>query len=185
MYLDPVLSTREMSHQDRHKRDLEQALGSDRSSEMLQREVFGDPSTLRQQGYMSDPHQSAREDEAARIMAQSLGIPLPGIQPSTTTTSYYPGYEWWHPSVTGGQQHIPYPQPPEQTPTRSYQASPQPSQMGTIQSHPQSQFTFGDQQLSSEFAQGASGSHTSHSGMGYGRFSGPGGAGSGSHPHPR
>ncbi|KAK7695174.1 hypothetical protein QCA50_002364 [Cerrena zonata] len=185
VYLDPVLSTGEVNRPDRHKRDIDQALGTDRPSEMLQREVFGDPSVLRHQPYIPDSHQS-RDDEAARIMAHSLGIPLPGIQPST---SYYPGYEWWHPSVMGGQQHLPYTQHAEHPPTRSYQPSPQPTQLGSIQGHaPQGPFTFDNQQLSSEFVQGASGSQTNQPGMGYGRYSGSGGAGpshSHTHPHPQ
>ncbi|CAL1694956.1 unnamed protein product [Somion occarium] len=162
VYLDPILASSDINQSERPKRDIDQALSEERTSELLQRSVFGDPQTMRHPSYSAQAEQ--RDDEGARMMAHTLGIPLPGVQPST---SYYPGYEWWPPSVMGGQQYMSY----GPASARYSQPSPQPPQMSSMHA-PQGPFTFDNDQLSSEFLQGSS--STSSPRMGYGQYGGPG-----------
>lgn len=71
---------------DRQKRAADDAFG-ERSSDVLQREAFGD--VLQRE---RAPQNSGIQEISTRMMAHMLGLDIPGIEPST---SYYPGYEWW------------------------------------------------------------------------------------------
>ncbi|KAG1871132.1 fungal-specific transcription factor domain-containing protein [Suillus tomentosus] len=71
---------------DRQKRAADDAFG-ERSSDVLQREAFGD---VLQREHV--PQNSGIQEISTRMMAHMLGLDIPGIEPST---SYYPGYEWW------------------------------------------------------------------------------------------
>lgn len=64
---------------DRRKRPAEDAFGLDKASDVLSQDIFG-------------PDQVDFQDMSTRIMAQMLGLDMPGMEPST---SYLPGYEWW------------------------------------------------------------------------------------------
>ncbi|KAG0702716.1 fungal-specific transcription factor domain-containing protein [Suillus ampliporus] len=71
---------------DRQKRAADDAFG-ERSSDVLQREAFGDIIPRERA-----PQDSGIQEISTRMMAHMLGLDIPGIEPST---SYYPGYEWW------------------------------------------------------------------------------------------
>lgn len=73
---------------DRRKRHAEDAFGLDKTSDLLSHNVFGPGSPDKE----SSPDQVGIPDMNTRIMAQMLGLDIPGIEPST---SYLPGYEWW------------------------------------------------------------------------------------------
>jgi hypothetical protein len=85
---------------DRLKRPAEDTpAANDRTSEILQREVFNN------NGYEKPAPPAIGVPAGAedtRIMARMLGLEIPGVQAST---SYFPGYEYW-PS-------IPMPPPPQ------------------------------------------------------------------------
>ncbi|KAF9074901.1 fungal-specific transcription factor domain-containing protein [Rhodocollybia butyracea] len=72
----------------RTKRQVDEAFGTEKTSDYSQRELFP---TASQQPPI---HQSEAgvADLSQQIMAHMLGLDVPGVEPST---SYYPGYEWW------------------------------------------------------------------------------------------
>lgn len=87
---------------DRQKRGADDAFGGEKSSDFLQREVFGDSGS---KGPMTST--AGIHDISTRMMAHMLGLDIPGIEPST---SYYPGYEWW-PRATNAVHEPGYEQP--------------------------------------------------------------------------
>ncbi|KAI9570337.1 fungal-specific transcription factor domain-containing protein [Boletus coccyginus] len=87
---------------DRQKRGADDAFGGEKSSDFLQREVFGDSGS---KGPMTST--AGIHDISTRMMAHMLGLDIPGIEPST---SYYPGYEWW-PRATNAAYAPGYQQP--------------------------------------------------------------------------
>lgn len=60
--------------------------GGEKSSDFLQRKAFGENVEPERQGSSEAP------DSSKRIMANMLGLDVPGVEPST---SFFPGYEWW------------------------------------------------------------------------------------------
>ena len=70
---------------DRRKRHAEDAFGLDKTSDLLSQNIFRPKSPEKE----SSP---GFQDMSTQIMAQMLGLDIPGIEPST---SYLPGYEWW------------------------------------------------------------------------------------------
>lgn len=61
----------------------------------------------------ASPGSPGVQDMSNRLLAQMLGLDIPGIEPST---SYYPGYEWWPRSTqdtTGMLQPPPIPTSPQ------------------------------------------------------------------------
>lgn len=72
---------------DRQKRGADDAFGRERSADVLQREVFGDSGSKERM-----TPTAGIQDISTRMMAHMLGLDIPGIE---TSTSYYPGYEWW------------------------------------------------------------------------------------------
>ncbi|KAL0951642.1 hypothetical protein HGRIS_008322 [Hohenbuehelia grisea] len=87
----------------RHKRDAEDAFGQQPGADHHHEPPLD-----------AIPHQdfeaNGLQDLNSRLMAQMLGLSVPGMEPST---SFYPGYEWW-PSLEGSTEaHRPaYPSMP-------------------------------------------------------------------------
>ncbi|KAH0591126.1 hypothetical protein H2248_001229 [Termitomyces sp. 'cryptogamus'] len=80
---DPLL---QITFLDRPKRPADAAFGLEKNSDYLQRETFP--------VYESNAREenTGVQELGTRIMAHMLGLRIPGIESST---SYYPGYEWW------------------------------------------------------------------------------------------
>jgi len=71
---------------ERHKRHADDAFGAEKSSDYLQKQIFG---SVHPEG--STRGENGVQELSTRIMAHMLGLDIPGVEPST---SYYPGYEW-------------------------------------------------------------------------------------------
>ncbi|EPQ60261.1 hypothetical protein GLOTRDRAFT_134976 [Gloeophyllum trabeum ATCC 11539] len=65
----------------RQKRSADE--GGEKSSDLLQRRAFGTS---------PEPEPEEAPEVSRRILANMLGLDVPGIEPST---SFFPGYEWW------------------------------------------------------------------------------------------
>lgn len=85
--IDPA-TTAPLHSPDRHKRQADDAFGQEKHSDFLQREAFG----AYEPGTAAVESDNGVQEMSTRIMAQMLGLEIPGIEAST---SYYPGYEWW------------------------------------------------------------------------------------------
>jgi hypothetical protein len=87
---------------DRYKRSADDAMGgAEQSSKPFPRQTMA--------GYDHPPKDAAlpHEREDTRVMARMLGLEVPGMQ---STTSYFPGYEWWPSMQIQPQQAMPPPQ---------------------------------------------------------------------------
>ncbi|KAJ3731980.1 fungal-specific transcription factor domain-containing protein [Lentinula guzmanii] len=113
----------------RAKRDVDDAFGQEKSTDLIQREAFRTAGEGGQQNLSQEPgarphEETGVQDLSHRLMAQMLGL-VPGVEPST---SYYPGYEFWPaPRSVQAQQaqtaeHVTAPtsQIPQQNPSSSY-----------------------------------------------------------------
>ncbi|KAJ3556519.1 hypothetical protein NM688_g1984 [Phlebia brevispora] len=117
----------------RPKRRVEEALGSDRNSDLLQQQMYGDP---------------AMQPSASYDVMHSQQAPYalhynPAMQlPPASTVPYLPGSEWW-PQLIG-------PAAGQGLPQQGYNYPP--ASAGThLSGLPQSLFTFDQEQLSSDF----------------------------------
>ncbi|TFY53230.1 hypothetical protein EVG20_g10211 [Dentipellis fragilis] len=78
------------------KRAADDAFSEERSPSLLNRTPF-EP----QPGGENPPSPAViSEDASNRMLAQMLGLDIPGLEPST---SYFPGYEWWPRNGNGRQ----------------------------------------------------------------------------------
>lgn len=99
--------------QERHKRQADDAFGQEKSSQLLSEQAFG---VMDHHGVGETVANTGVQDLSQRMMAQMLGLDIPGIQPST---SFYPGYEWWprtQPNQQNPRQMVPL-TPPYMTPS--------------------------------------------------------------------
>jgi len=123
----------------RQKRSAEEALGREKNSDIQERAEYG--RLAYSEPEVSQPGPMFDQDLNARLMMQTLGLDVPGIEAST---SYYPGYQWWprphfeESSLQGSLMDM------------SGAASSQP--MGG--SMPDAPFTFNEDQLAPQFVQG-------------------------------
>ena len=119
---------------DRPKRRVEEALGEDRNSDLVQQQMYG-PSMA-----SSSSYQPMQSQPASYPMSYTSTMPGP-----SSTIPYLPGSEWW-PQLIGpaaGQSM--------QQPGYGYA----PTTVGThFSGLPQSLFTFDQDQLSSNFMEG-------------------------------
>ena len=79
-------STQVMQRPERHKRQADDAFGTDTSTEYHHSDAFTEYETGNSAQISNDTNMSTR------IMAEMLGLELPGISPPSLYTS---GYEWW------------------------------------------------------------------------------------------
>ncbi|TFK56846.1 hypothetical protein OE88DRAFT_1650326 [Heliocybe sulcata] len=68
--------------------------GGEKSSDLLQRRAFGTS---------PEPEPAEAPETSRRIMANMLGLDVPGIEPST---SFFPGYEWWPRSPSASSRSV-------------------------------------------------------------------------------
>ncbi|KAL4241803.1 Transcriptional Regulatory Element [Abortiporus biennis] len=115
---------------ERPKRSVDEALGPDKHIDVTHREMYRMPVERQQQQHIPQPHSH---------IAQSLGVPISGFEPSTT---YYPGYEWWPQGIAAPVGYSPD--------VMGYRYDPQAVSSGLPQ---QALFTFDDGQLSANFVQ--------------------------------
>lgn len=163
--LDDSTYTMDIGQAGRRKRNVEDALGSSKNSDINARNMYGMPVV---DGYADQPATSAAWDHAhnARMVAQSLGIG-PSAEAST---SFYPGYQWWPSQLltTEGLTHMALSAPmdlPSVSAPMSYSAMtgythpPQhvphsgPHAHHTQHAQSQEPFTFGQGDLSRNFVQ--------------------------------
>lgn len=80
---------------DRQKRGADDAFGQEKSSDPHLQQAFDvvDSTVVTE----STRHTEGIQDINTRIMANMLGLGIPGIQPST---SFFPAYEWWPRTAT-------------------------------------------------------------------------------------
>ncbi|KAI0962057.1 hypothetical protein AcV7_000982 [Taiwanofungus camphoratus] len=132
----------------RSKRSADEALGSEKNSDILERQAFGrHPPFQESQGVSVGQGSNLDEDINARIMVHTLGLDVPGVEPST---SFYPGYQWWPRANIG--ENLPQETLPAGTPMDLSGAGTSTSgPLGVPSNQP---FTFDQQQLSSDFVQG-------------------------------
>lgn len=153
-----------------HKRDVEDALGTERNSDVLPREIFEfadsairprQPShsthhhtslshlPSQQQRLTQDPRGAA---DNAGLVAQPMSVPI--SMPMQTPASYYPGYEWWPQSMMTMQQQYNVGDALRFYPSGSPSQQSQ-SQQGIIPDFgAQGAFTFDEGQLSESFTDG-------------------------------
>ncbi|TCD66495.1 hypothetical protein EIP91_001320 [Steccherinum ochraceum] len=129
------------------KRDIDDALGSERNSDVLPRDVFNifAPSIQDSPGPTHIPQDTRSSDEGARAFAQSLGVPV--SMPVQSDTPFYPGSEWWPQSMMNMQY-------PTADGLRFYPSGSGQSSQMMSDYPPQGPFTFDDGQLSSNFTDG-------------------------------
>lgn len=113
-----------LSTPDRNKRGADDAFGIEGASRVDDSVGNGGDASSSSRGYGVGRERSVRDgggqsadagctdpggvqDLGTRMMAHFLGLDVPGMEPST---SFYPGYEWWHRSGQGGA----YPQQQQQ-----------------------------------------------------------------------
>lgn len=151
---------------DRPKRSVDEALGADRNTEVLQPHLYGPSSST--SANMPPSHSSFNPYSSSSLHAPQSAM------------SYIPGYEWW-PQLIGpasgpssyAQEYGFGQQQQQQQPSTSLESG-----------HSMLPFTFDQSQLSSDFLQGVSGSSMSqsHQGQQQQQQSGTPG-GDGSHRH--
>lgn len=140
------------------KRAVDDALGPERNSDVLPRDIFNmiGPGMHHQ----NPSHTGTTPDEGARLFAQSLGVPV--SMPVQTPNPFYPAFEWWPQSMMNMQQ---YGHAAEGL--RFYPAGSAQQQHSLISDQyppPQGPFTFDDGQLSSTFTDQVAGDEPGPSG---------------------
>ncbi|KAI0375162.1 hypothetical protein BV20DRAFT_985517 [Pilatotrama ljubarskyi] len=160
----------------RHKRSVEDALGSSRNPDVAARDMYSMPPADQ---YPSPPNTTRAWDYAPNTMlAQTLGMGIPGAEASP---SFYPGYQWWPTQLitTEGLTHMSLSAPMDMPPVSSpmvFSTMPGPSMTAHAHAHhephgavpqrhqqqdghPPSQepFTFDQTHLSQDFVQGVQG----------------------------
>ncbi|OBZ79157.1 Nitrogen assimilation transcription factor nirA [Grifola frondosa] len=139
-----TVSTSTAEH--RPKRSAGDALGDAKNTNILEQQTFEQPAVdeYQQTAAVSTWDYSAN----ARIVAQTLGIDVPGFESST---SFYPGYQWWpHTGATEGLLRSGLSTTTDMPPASSgMDVTPVPGS-----SMPQQAFTFDQHQLSQEFVEG-------------------------------
>ncbi|KIO08530.1 hypothetical protein M404DRAFT_23073 [Pisolithus tinctorius Marx 270] len=101
--VDSNIALRLEQNADRQKRGADDAFGREKCPDSPQQEVFADPAVTE---FMTPT--GGIQDMSTRMMAQMLGLDIPGID---LATSCHPGYEPW-PQTTTFSNPQPYLQPP-------------------------------------------------------------------------
>ncbi|PCH33995.1 hypothetical protein WOLCODRAFT_87174 [Wolfiporia cocos MD-104 SS10] len=140
---DQLSLTMQNQQELRQKRSVEEALGAERNSDILNRETLNRPSYPGAE--MAPPGQALNNDLTTRMMLHPLGLGTPGMDPSS---SYYPGYQWWpRTNVDEGLLHNDLMGVPVMSPSSEVM---HPAGAGI----PEATFSFNQQHLSPDFVQG-------------------------------
>ncbi|EED85250.1 predicted protein [Postia placenta Mad-698-R] len=130
-----TMSLQSQQQPSRHKRSAEEALGAGQVEQDLSQSTYEGAGYSR--GEVSQPSTAFEEDTTARLMMQTLGLNVPGLDASP---SYYGGYQFWpHSDYDEGIMHDNAMDVPTTSPSTNLV---------------EGEFSFCQQQLVPEFVQG-------------------------------